>query len=457
VLPFSNLSSDPVFQYFTDGLTETVTNSLTRVRGLRVIAQASAFSFREQDVEIRQIGEQLQVGYLVQGSVQHDGDNLRISARLINTNDGSQLWSQIYNREFDDIFSLHDDISRAIVEQMSSILTASLNLPEGSQNLIGNADDSEAYRLLLRGQALRRGASSQDLEPAEQLFRQALQLKPDYADAMVALSDAIRVRAVVGDLPRESTFSEALTLARQALSLDPNSADALVQIGEIQHRHFWDFDDAAASYEQAIAINPGSAAAHSAYSRFLAKAGRHQDAVAEARIGLDLNPLSTNAATSLTVRLIRARQLDAARVVLDEFKTRFPEHYDIPWLETNWHIGSNMYGDALQWIALEELDYLRLSLSAVALQALGRTGQAQQALDELIATDADGAAFQIAEVYAQWQQPDEAFQWLERAFQQGDPGLAELYSSLNLNNIHTDPRFPALAANIGLPPPPASF
>ena len=452
VLPFRNLTNDEDFVYFSDGLTETVTNSLTRVRGLRVIARGSAFNFRDESLDSATVAERLQIGHLVQGSVQRNGDDLRVSASLIRATDGSQLWSQIYTREFNDVFSLHDDIARAIVEQMSGVLTTSLNLPTDADQLIGNADASEAYRLLLRGRELRRNASSQELENAERLFRLALELKPDYAEAMVALSDVVRVRAVTGNLPRESSFAEALSLARNAAALDPTLSEALVQIGEIQHRHFWDFEDAASSYNRAIEINPGSASAHSAYGRFLAKAGRHEEAASESRVAVDLNPLSTNAHTSLIIRQIRADELDQGRQQLDEFKLLYPDHFDIPWLETNWHIRNGSYRDALQWIALEELEYLRLSLSAIILNYLGRTGQAETALNELIETDGDGAAFQIAEVYAHWQQADEAFRWLEHAFSQGDPGLSELYSSVNLENLYQDSRFPEIAERIGLPP-----
>lgn len=457
VLPFTDLSPASDFGYFADGLTESVTDTLTRVRGLRVIASTSAFTARDNNLLPGAIEQQLRVGHIVEGSVQRNGDNLRISARLVRLADGSQLWSQIYNRQLDDIFSLHDDISGTIVEQMSGILTASLDIPTQAIAPIANSLDSEAYRLLLQGRELRRDGSTQALEQAELLFRQALDLKPDYAEAMVALADSIRLRAVVGELPRESSFSEALSLANQALVLQPDSADALLQIGEIQHRHFWNFEDAETSYRQAIAINPGSAAAHSAYSRFLSKAGRQNDAVNEARIALDLDPLSSSAGSSLTIRLIRGAALDEARQELDAFKAKHPDHYDIPWLEANWHIANSTYTQALQNIALEELDYLRLSLSAIALHYLGRTAQAQQALDELIATDADGAAFQIAEVYAHWQDIDAAFDWLDRAFRQGDPGLAELYSSVNLANLYADPRFVELASQIGLPSPPAGF
>ncbi len=457
VLPFNNLSTEAEFDYFTDGLTDTLTNSLTRVRGLRVIATGSAARFREHGAQYAAIGEQLRVDHLVEGSVQRDGNQLRITARLIRVDDAAQLWSQIFNRQFDDVFSLHDDIARATVQQMSGILAASLKLPDSAPALAADSDDSEAYRLLLRGGALRKRGANQDLGAAAALFRQALDLRPDYAAAMVALADTIRLRATTGDLPRESGFAEALVLARRALDLDPELAEAWVQIGEIQHRHFWEFDAAAESYRQAMAINPGGASAHSAYGRFLAKSGREEEAVAEARIALDLDPLSANAASSLVVRLVRAGRLQEARRVLDDFKLRHPEHADVPWLEANWHIRNGSYSEALQWTALETLDYLRLCLSAIALNHLGRTGQAELALQELIDTDAQGAAFQIAEVYAQSRRPDLAFEWLERAFRQGDPGLSELYSSLNLANLYGDPRFAEMGARVGLPAPPRQF
>ncbi len=457
VLPFSNLTRDGEFAYFTDGLTETLTNSLTRVRGLRVIATGSAFRFREPSADFTAIGEQLRVDHLVQGSVQRDGDQLRITARLIRVNDGAQLWSQIFNRTLDDVFSLHDEIARATVQQMSGILAASLKLPASAPALTGNSQDSEAYRLLLRGQALQKRGANQDLGAASELFRQALELRPDYPAAKVALAGTIRQRATIGELPRESSFAEALVLAREALALDPGLAEAWVQIGEIQHRHFWEFGAAEESYQRAMAINPGDASAHSAYGRFLAKSGQGTEAVREARIALDLDPLSASAASSLVVRLLRAGELLEARTVLDQLKALHPEHADVPWLEANWHIRNGSYSDALQWTALEELDYLRLCLSAIALNHLGRTGQADLALQELIDTDAQGAAFQIAEVYAQNGQPDPAFEWLEQAFRQGDPGLSELYSSLNLASLYADPRFAAMGAKVGLPAAPAGF
>jgi Tfp pilus assembly protein PilF len=268
---------------------------------------------------------------------------------------------------------------------------------------------------------------------------------------MIGLADALRVRATLGESPRDSTFAEALTLIRDALEQRPNYGEAYLQLGEIQHRHFWDFDAAAESYAMALELNPGSASVRSAHSRFLSKAGAFEQSVREAEIALDLDPKSAQAASSLAIRQIRARELDRARAVIDAMTQMHPDNANLPWLEANWHIRNGSYRDALSWVALEELDYLRLSLSSIALYRLGRKDQARASLDELIETDKE-AAFQIAEAYAQWGQADHAFEWLERAFSAGDPGLAELYSSVNLENLYADERFAALAAKVGLPP-----
>ena len=452
VLPFANMTPDEGFGYFSDGLTETLTTSLTMVRDLRVIARGSAFSFRDARPDYGEIGQQLNVGHIVEGSVQRNDDELRISARLIRANDGEQLWSEIYSRTFDNAFALQDDISRSIVEQMSTVLSARLELPAAQDSDTPRDINGEAFRLVLLGNSLGSTASADGMRDAEENFRAALRIEPDYPEAMLALANSIVFRAVTGELPREPTFAEALSLIRAALEINPNFASAYVQLGEIQHRHFWDFNDAAESYTLALQLNSGSADAQAAYGRFLSKIGKFDQAIEAAEIALDLDPKSARAASSLAIRQIKARQLANGRQVIDALTAARPEHADLPWLETNWHIRNGSYRDALQWIALEELDYLRLSLSAITLEHLGRTQQAQEALDELIETDGDGAAFQIAEVYAQWGQSDAAFEWLERAFSHGDPGLAELYSSVNLESLYDDSRFAELANRVGLPP-----
>lgn len=451
VLPFANMTPDQDFGYFSDGLTETLTNSLTTVKDLRIIARGSAFSFRDAERDYSIIGTELNVAHIVEGSVQRNNDELRISARLIRAQDGHQIWSDIYSRNFDDVFAIQDDISRTIVEQMSALLSTPLVLA-GREEESQRDVNAEAYRLLLLGREQRKDTSTRGLQTAEESLRAALRIERDYPEAMLELADVIRVRATLGELPREQTFTEALTLIHRTLTRRPEFGEAYVALGEIQHRHFWDFDDAAESYAKALDLNPGDAAAHAAFGRFLSKSGDFEQSIREAKIALDLDPKSARAASSLATRQIRARQLEEARAVIDTLAIAHPENANLPWLETNWHIRNGSYRDALKWIGLEELDYLRLSLSAITLHYLNRTEQARATLDELVAADPDGSAFQIAEVYAQWGLSDDAFEWLERAFSHGDPGMAELYSSVNLGSLYTDPRFADLASRIGLPP-----
>lgn len=444
VLPFSDLSNSPDFAYFTRGLTETITYKLTQAENLRVIASSSAKQLDTDGTSAEALGKQLGVSHVVTGTVQKQQSALRIRAAVIATQTGEQIWTQQFDRTLSNVFAVHDEIASALLRRSQSLIPGSAGH--------ASTEGSQAYLLVLQADALVQQGKLSALTEARRVYRQALTLAPMYADAMVGLADAIRRLTTLGEMPRETGFSEAVRLATKASELDPTNAEAFVQLAEIQHRHFWNFPLADASYQQAIRTRPSYAPAHVAYGRFLSKSGQYQLALERARSALGLDPLSASAAGSLTIRLIRANALTQARVTLDQMQRNHAQNPNLPWLETNWHIASGQYQQALQWISREELPYLQLSLSAIALHHLGRTGQAQKSLDELIRTDADGAAFQIAEVYAQFGMPDDAFEWLQRAFEQGDPGIIELYSSVNLANLYQDPRFFSLARQVGLPP-----
>ena len=451
VMPFENLTPDEDFVYFTDGLTETLINRLATVGGLRVIARSSAYSASRNDPDPATIGADLRVANLLLGSVQREGDSLRISVRLVRSGDNTQVWSKQYNRELDNAFDVQDAIARNVVQELSRLLQVELSEPRPTDS----AESAEVARLVLRGKRERRNGSRESILRAEALFRQALAIDPDYSPALVSLAEAVRWRGVTGSLPRDESFRESLTLLERAVRLTPDYGLAYIQLAELQHRHFWDFAGAQASFDRALALIPGSGDVYSAYSRFLAKSGQPGAALASAREAAAMDPRSTRVYSNLVLRLVKAGELEEARQAIESLRALEAEHVDLPWLETNWHLRNGSYRDALQWITLEELDHLRLSLGAIALQRLERTTQAEQMLAELIEKDAEGSAFQIAEVYAQWGDAESAFDWLERALQNGDPGLIELYSSLNLENLYGDPRFLPLAERIGLPPAPA--
>ena len=448
VLPFEDLTGDDVASFFPEGLTDTLSNALSRVNGLRVIGRASAAGFVTSEESLSDFAGRLNVANAILGSVQKSGEQLRITASLVRVADDSVLWSQTYDRQWDDVFDVQDEVARSIVERMEALLAAELSGYEA----VTAVDSGEAYQLLLRANQLQRRRTEASLAAATELYREALRIDPNYAAAWLGLADNSYQRATLGSLPRDEGFPRAVEYARRTLTLDPNSASAHVLLAELQHRHFWDFDEAQASFEKAFAINPEKADTLSAYSRFLSKIGAFDRAVEIAREARALNPLSQSAAGSLVLRLLRVGESTAAGAVLEEMRAQQPDNGDLPWLESLWHLERGDYQDALQRIVEDDFEYIRLSISAIALEHLGRSAEAQAALDELIRTDGDGATFQIAEVYAQWGDADEAFAWLDKAFSHGDPGLAELHSSAHLKPVRSDPRFATLLDKVGLPP-----
>ncbi|MEO1082151.1 MAG: tetratricopeptide repeat protein [Pseudomonadota bacterium] len=317
-------------------------------------------------------------------------------------------------------------------------------------------EHDESHGLVVRATWELHGASPEAEHNAEKLLREALEKSPDHVPALVRLSQVLRRQGTRGKRSRDEAFHESLMLAERAVRLDPGDGLAYLQLAELQHRHFWDFDAAAESFERALQLAPDSAELQGAYSRFLAKSGKHETAVRAARAAAKLDAESSKVWSSLALRLIKVAELDEAESALEALKAIDGEHSDLPWLEANFYLRRGEPRTALRCINREDLDYLRLSLNAIILHQLERVTQAEHALDALRERDADGAAFQIAEVYAQWGDHDQAFHWLDRALHCGDPGLAELYSSLLLEDLYADPRLGEFAGRVGLPPLDAS-
>jgi TolB-like protein/Tfp pilus assembly protein PilF len=440
VLPFEDLTQDKELSFFSTGLSDAINDALLRSGQWTVIATGSA---KINSDNLSELGSQLGVSHLILGSVQKQGEQLRIRASLIATESGQQLWSEIFTRTLGDVFLLHDDIANSIAERGFGI--GSLHM---EQRPTQSQATSQAYLAVMRGQEHIRTSNYQ---AALTQFETVLATEPNYVPALAGLANATWRLATIGEINRESGFAKALSLATQVTELDPNNVEALLQIAEIQHRHFWNFPAAHASFERALQAAPSHAQAHAAYGRFLSKAGQLEESVTQAQTALKLDPLSPKAANSLAIRLLRAGREEGARNMIDKLKRNHPKDPNIPWLEANWFLSQGDYQSAFEWGTLEEYEYLRLSLTAIALHHLGRTTQAETSLNELITNDSQGAAFQIAEVYAQWNRLDSAFAWLERAFAQGDPGLIELYSSFHFANLYDDPRFQPLAVKVGLP------
>ena len=310
VLPFTNMSADPENEFFSDGISEEIINALGRIEHLHVAARTSAFSFKGQQVDLRDIGRQLNVDTVLEGSVRRAGTRLRITAQLVNVADGYQVWSERYDRELEDVFAIQDEIARTIVERLKVALTGEVATPmvkAATANL-------EAYELYLRGWALlyRRGLS---VPQALECFTRAVALDPDYAQAWTGMADAHTVLGQYGFAHPATTMPQAKDAALRAVELDDTLAEAHGALGGALLLHDWDPDAAERALERAVALNPGHIQARGWYALFLLSwvRGRFDDAVAHTTQIVRQDPLSTGYAAGVhTLALAYANRTDEA-------------------------------------------------------------------------------------------------------------------------------------------------
>ncbi len=263
VLPFENMSGDPKQQYFSDGITEELTDALGQNPALRVIAWDTASRYRNSSESARVIGKALNVAHILHGSIARDGDQVRITTELVDARTGYQVWSQHYDDSFADIFKVQDQVSQAIASALQ-VKLAQADLPAGGTR------NPQAHELVLKGRALAEKYDAASLEAARQDFEQALVLDPDYADAHALLSSVLLALTVISDLPLKTTLPTARAHAQKALALDPRNADAWAALGTADSSTDPpDIAKAKAEFQKALALDPSNASAHLAYGNVL--------------------------------------------------------------------------------------------------------------------------------------------------------------------------------------------
>src|SRR3989449_4679802 len=294
VLPFVNLTGDKENEYFSDGITEEIINALANVEGVRVVARTSAFSFKGKNVNVRRIGEELNVATVLEGSVRREGNQLRVVAQLIGAADGYHIWSKTYDRELKGVFSLEDELARAIVQSLKPKL-----LPEHA--LVRQAAvSSEAHDLYLQGRYFWNQRSKEALTKARASFERAIALEPKYALAHSGLADCYTLLIDYGGASSPEALTKARAHALEALELDDSLAEAHASMGALAG-HEYDWNLAERELKRAIELRPGYATAHQWYAQFLWIKGRLPDALAQAEQARHLDP------TSPIVNLVVAR------------------------------------------------------------------------------------------------------------------------------------------------------
>jgi TolB-like protein/Tfp pilus assembly protein PilF len=448
VLPFLNLGAGAEQDYFSDGLTEELIHLLGKVPNLRVIARTSTFAFKGQNVDVKTIGERLNVAQVLEGSVRTSGNRLRITTQLISVEDSSNLWSQVYEGSLDDVFDVQDEIAASVVRELR------LKLFGDTPRTRNAPKNTDAYDLYLRARQLYADRSStENVGRAIDLYRRAIELDPQYALPWAALANAYSLQADLGITPMETAYALARAAAQKALRLDPELVDAHLAMARIYYIYDWDWESTEAAYQAAKLLEPGNGYVVRFGAYLASTLGRFDEAIELHQRSLDQDPLRWSAYNGLALACYYGGQLDRAEDTsrkLLELNPTFPGGH-----ETLGQIliARNKPKEALAAIQEEADESWREVFLPIAYHALGRKAESDAALATVIDKRASTMAYQIAQIRAFRNEDDAAFEWLERAYDQRDSGLVEMKGDPLLANLRDDPRYLALLKRLRLPLP----
>jgi len=447
VLPFDDMSPGHDQGYFADGMAEEILNALAQVEGLRVAGRTSSFHYRGKGAKLGDIGRELNVGTVLEGSVRKDGGRIRITAQLVKTSDGFHLWSQTFDRDHSGVFAVQDEIARAVVEALRVRLLHGAVAPRAS----GTAS-KEAYDQFLRGRDLLRTRASDSFEPALAAFEKSVGLDPGYAQGWAGIADAIAfIDGVSGQGPSTERRRRWVAAADRAVALAPDQVAGYLVRGLLRGWLQHDWQGAQADLDRARSLGPGRSDVAVLRGRVLIAMGRVLEAVVALEEATASDPFSSLAFQWLGQARLSAGDGAGARNALGRALELAPRGDS-----TRYYLCATLLEGGQPDLALAvgqqaTMAWVRLTCSALAQQALGHLAEAQAALDALVGSNGLDAPYQIAEVYAQRGELDLAFEWLERARVGKDPGIGWVKTDPLLKAIRGDPRYSAILGRIHLP------
>jgi len=308
VLPFVDMSPQKDQEYFCDGMTEELINRLSNIKELKVPARTSAFFFKGKAQDIQEVGQKLKVNTVLEGSVRRAGNELRITAQLINIADGYHLWSETYNRELKDIFAIQDEIALTVADKLKLTL-----LGEEKVNVTKrHTDNIEANILYLKGKYLHLTYTPEGMGKAIELFEQAIQKDPNYALAYSGLADTYYDASALGMIPPRDAIPRAKTHLKKALNIDENLAETHASLGRIIAMYDWNWTEAEQEFKRALELNPNSSIIYYDHLASLTVTGRFEEAIREAERARELDPLSSQINSGVGEQFYFAGQFDGA-------------------------------------------------------------------------------------------------------------------------------------------------
>jgi TolB-like protein/Tfp pilus assembly protein PilF len=455
VLPFVNMSADSENEYFSDGLTEEIINALTQLQDLSVAARTSSFVFKGKNTDIAEVGQKLKVNTVLEGSVRKVENRLRITAQLINVADGYHLWSEKFDRELGDVFAIQDEISLAIVDKLKVRLTSG----EKAQLVGKQTVNLAAHEDYLKGRYFwnQRGPG---LKKAVDLFQLALAKDNNYATAYAGLADTYSLLGFYGYLPPMDVMPRAREAALHALEIDENLAEAHCSLGYVHTIFDWDWEKARKEFQRALDLNPSYVPARYWYSVLLWFMGHIEEAISEARCGLETDSLSVYGHVQLASMLLSAQKHEQAAEQLLQALDLEPDFYSArAFLGIAYYFQSRV-DDAIyeiqKAIDMSDRNQWPVAYLGTVYAAIGDRTRADEILAELEGRSRKEYihANWIAQIYALLDEKDQAFDWLEKAFNERAPIMGsnalKTYPGWFYNSLRDDSRFQDLLRRQGL-------
>ncbi len=452
VLPFLNNADNADIEYLSDGITESIINNLSELAGLKVMSRNSAFRFKDNQTDTRQIASRLGVETLVTGDIRQIGDKLVINVRLINANNDSQIWGSQYVKNSADIITTQNEIAQAIAGNLRLKLTNS----DRSQLDNNYPKSPEAYHLYLKGRYHMLKFTPAEMRKSIQFSRQAIDTDPTYALAYVGLADAYRLLAIAGEMPPNEAFPKAKAALAKALEINEMLADAHNSSGSVKFWFDWDWPGAETEFRRAFELGPNNASSRPSYAHFLSNMGRFEEAVAEVQKAREHDPLSLTANSLEGLFLFYAGRENEAIARLQKTFEIEPNFWVAHLNLAKVYISQKNFDAALRELKIAEEFSGRnaetISLAGYTHAISGRREQAEGALDELktLAAEKYVPSYHIALICNGLDRRDETFAWLERAFQEHDVFLSFVKVDPKWDSMRSDSRFANLLKKMNL-------
>jgi len=454
VLPFVNEGGNSEVEYLSDGMTDTLINSLSQLPNMSVKARTSVFRYKGKDVDPQRIGSELSVQAVLSGRVVQRDDNLTLYLALVDARDGNQLWGERYDRKLADLISLQREIARDVSQK----LRVQLSGAEQRKITKDYTANSEAYQLYLKGRLHIFRLTPPEVQKGIAYFNQAIEIDPNYALAYAGLSGAYRSLALGSEMTPREFLPKSIAAAQKAVDLDDGLAESHTALGASMFWYEWNWNEAENQLKRALELDPNSAEAHLFHAHLLSNTGRHAEALAEIKRGRELDPFSPFLNALEGQFLVHAGKPDEALARLRDTFELAPAFWLPHVFASSAYIEKGMFAEAVaearRATELSPTQTISLAYEGYALVKLGKRSEARDVLDKLLklSTERFVPPCHIALLYNGLGDRNQAFEWLERGLEQRDPKMTFLKVDSKWNNLRDDPRFMDVVRRVGFSP-----